>query len=372
MLPVADQPLLAHTLDAAAAGGASRFVVVVGYRGDDVVEAVGDEYAGIPVEYVEQSDQRGTADAVRHARQRLGDGPFVVLNGDSLYDHASISRLYATDAAVASYRSPEPEQYGVLRTAAGGSRVTGVVEKPADPPSNRINAGAYTFPPEAQSWLDVPASERDEYELTDVLERVCREYEVTPVSVDRWLDIGRPWELLAANGWKLGGTTRRVAGQVSDEAVLDGHVAVEPGAEVRSGVTIEGPALVRSDATVGPNAYVRGTTLIGPDATVGHGVEVKNSVLCAGATVGHLSYVGDSVLGRGVNFGAGTVVANLRHDEEPVEMTVSGERVSSGRRKLGVAVGDGAKTGINTGLNAGVKLSPGAETGVGEAVTRDR
>jgi len=38
--------------------------------------------------------------------------------------------------------------------------------------------------------------------------------------------------------------------------------------------------------------------------------------LMADASVGHL-YVGDSVLGRGVNFGAGTNVANLRHDDQP-------------------------------------------------------
>jgi len=59
---------------------------------------------------------------------------------------------------------------------------------------------------------------------------------------------------------------------------------------------------------------------------VGHGVEIKNSILMAGAAVPHLSYVGDSVLGRNVNLGAGTNVANLRHDDASVRMTVKGER----------------------------------------------
>ncbi|MCW8173318.1 hypothetical protein D8S78_20790 [Natrialba swarupiae] len=62
----------------------------------------------------------------------------------------------------------------------------------------------------------------------------------------------------------------------------------------------------------------------------------------------HLSYVGDSVLGRNVNFGAGTVVANLRHDDDDVAVTVKGDRVSTGRRKFGVVVGDDVSTGINT------------------------
>jgi len=124
---------------------------------------------------------------------------------------------------------------------------------------------------------------------------------------------------------------------------LHGSVVVEDGALVRSGAYIEGPVLIREGAEVGPNAYLRGSTVIGPDAHVSHGVEVKNSVLMADASVGHLSYVGDSVLGRGVNFGAGTNVANLRHDDTTVRMTVKGDRVDTGRRKLGAIVGDGAK-----------------------------
>ena len=135
---------------------------------------------------------------------------------------------------------------------------------------------------------------------------------------------------------------------------------------------MEGPALVRVGAELGPNSYVRGATLLGEDTHVGNGVEIKNSVVMADTNVPHLSYVGDSVLGRGVNFGAGTNVANLRHDGESVRFTVKGERVSTGRRKFGVVAGDGVKTGINTSLDPGVRLSAGATTTPGESVLRDR
>jgi bifunctional UDP-N-acetylglucosamine pyrophosphorylase/glucosamine-1-phosphate N-acetyltransferase len=123
---------------------------------------------------------------------------------------------------------------------------------------------------------------------------------------------------------------------------------------------------------VGPNAYVRGATLLAEDTHVGNGVEIKNSVVMGGSAVPHLSYVGDSVLGRDVNFGAGTKVANLRHDGEDVRMTVKGDRVSTGRRKFGVVAGDEVKTAINTSLDAGVVLSGGARTTPGESITRDR
>ena len=373
MVPAAGRPLLAHTLDRAVEAGASRFVIVVGYEAEQVREYFGESYRDIEIEYATQTEQRGTADAVRVAAEKLDDAPFVVLNGDALYDPDSLATLYDSGPAVGSYRVDNPSNYGVLQLAADDeTRVTGVIEKPANPDSNLINTGAYVFPATALAKLDVSTSERGELELTDVLEAVCNESRVTAVPFDRWLDVGRPWELLAANEWLLESLTTRLAGTVSDDATIEGPVVVEPKATIKSGVTIEGPAYIGADATVGPNAYIRGKTAVGPEAKVGHAVEIKNSVLMAEATVGHLSYVGDSILGDGVNFGAGTTVANLRHDGEAVRLTVKGERVSTGRRKFGVVVGSEAKTGINTSLNAGVVLGTGVTTEPGEVLTRDR
>ncbi|MFC7045283.1 bifunctional sugar-1-phosphate nucleotidylyltransferase/acetyltransferase [Halobacteriaceae archaeon GCM10025711] len=369
MLPVAGRPLVSHTVDAAVAAGADELVLVVGYGADTVRDYFGTSYAGVPVSYAVQEEQRGTADAVRAAREHI-DGPFAVLNGDNLYDAASVEQLFAAAPAVGAFRVSNPWNYGVLTLDDG--RVTGITEKPKDPPTELINAGAYVFPEAASDWLDVPESERGEHEITDVLGRVIDEYDVEPVELGRWLDVGRPWELLQANEWKLGELERDIAGDVSADAHLDGDVVVEPGATVKSGAVIEGPALVQAGATVGPNAYVRGATLVGPDAKVGHAVEIKNSVLMARTSVGHLSYVGDSVLGRDVNFGAGTNVANLRHDEAPVEFTVKGDRVSTDRRKFGVVAGDRVKTGINTSLTPGLKLTTDATTLPGEMVERDR
>ncbi|ELZ07840.1 bifunctional sugar-1-phosphate nucleotidylyltransferase/acetyltransferase [Natrialba aegyptia] len=369
MLPVADRPLVAHTVDAAIDAGADEIVLVVGYESETVREFFSATYRGVSVSYAVQTDQNGTADAVNAASEHL-DGPFAVLNGDNLYDPAAIAALFDSCPAVCAIEVKDPRNYGVLSTDDG--TVVDIVEKPADPPTNLANAGAYAFPERARDWLDVPASERGEHEITDVLARVIDEFAVTPVTTDRWMDVGRPWELLEANEWKLGELDRRIEGEVSDAAQLEGAVVVEEGATVKPGVVVEGPALIRSGATVGPNAYVRGATLLGEDVSVGNAVEIKNSVLSRGTSVSHLSYVGDSVLGRNINFGAGTTVANLRHDDEAVKFTVKGERISTDRRKFGVVAGDGVKTGINTSLTPGLKLDTAATTRPGEVVERDR
>lgn len=368
MLPVAEAPILAHTLETAVEAGADHLRIVVGYEQSAIRDRFGGSIADTPITYVEQPTQRGTADAVRAASGTLDDDPFAVLMGDALYDVDSVRRVFESGPSVGTYRVDDPSAYGVLELSESGSRVTGIQEKPTDPPSDLVNTGAYVFPAEALDWLDVPESERGELELTDVLARTCSEYAVTPVTVDRWLDVGRPWDLLAANEWKLSEIQAGKNGDVHPDAEITGPVAIESGATIRSGVVIEGPTLVRSGATVGPNAYLRGSTLIDEDVHIGHAVEIKNSVVMKGATVGHLSYVGDSLLGPAVNLGAGTTVANLRHDGEPVRMQVKGEVVSTGRRKFGCVCGPGAKTGINTSLNAGVTLGAGETTQPGETV----
>lgn len=370
MLPVGDRPLLARTADAAVAAGATRLILVVGYEAEAVREYFGDEHAGVPVTYAVQPEQRGTADAARAATPELTDDPFVVLNGDDLYDPDGLQAVYENGPAVGAYRVDDPSPYGVFEV--NGDRVTGVVEKPADPPSDLINVGAYSFPADAQAWLDVPESDRGEYEITDTLARVIQEREVRMCRLDTWIPVGRPWELLDATEHVLGELDPRIHGEVHPDATVRGPVVIEDGAHIDAGVVLEGPAHVERDVSVGPNAYVRPATVLKQGAHVGHSVEIKNSILMGGATVGHLSYVGDSILGRNVNFGAGTTVANLRHDGEPIRMQVKGESVDTGRRKLGVVCGDEVKTGINTSLNPGIVLGSAATSYPGETVTDDR
>ena len=372
LLPLGESTLIEQTM-ARCVDVVDRFVVVVGYMGETIRDRLGTEYAGIPIEYVTQEEALGTAHAIGCARTAVSDR-FLVINGDVVIDETLPRQLAAGDgSAIAVQRVANPGSYGVVEIDDG--EVTTLVEKPDNPPSNLINTGIYAFDPSIFEYIDqTETSPRGEYEITEAIELLmAADQPVAAVEYDGpWLDVGRPWELINANEAVLDELDGRIEGTVEDGATLQGEVVVEAGARIRSGAYIEGPVVVRSGADIGPNAYVRGSTVIGEDVRVGNAVEVKNSVLMAGTAAGHLSYIGDSVLGRDVNFGAGTKVANLRHDDQSVSMLVKGEQVDTGRRKLGVVAGDRTKTGINTSLNAGVKLDVEATTMPGESVLHDR
>jgi bifunctional UDP-N-acetylglucosamine pyrophosphorylase/glucosamine-1-phosphate N-acetyltransferase len=184
--------------------------------------------------------------------------------------------------------------------------------------------------------------------------------------------INYAWDLLRANVEAM--TTRQAYAMESGahaSLYVDGRLQVGKGTKILPGVVIEGDVIIGDHCKVGPNCYIRGSTSIGDKCHVGQAVEIKNSILLPGTNVGHLSYLGDSILGEKVNFGAGTITSNLRHDGGAHRSPVAGRMVDTGRRKLGAIVGDGVHTGIHTSLYPGRKLWPKTSTLPGAIVDKD-
>jgi carbonic anhydrase/acetyltransferase-like protein (isoleucine patch superfamily) len=184
--------------------------------------------------------------------------------------------------------------------------------------------------------------------------------------------ISYPWDLLRVNEIMISVMAAdTIEGEVHPSTVVEGCLQVGKGTRILPGVFIEGNVVIGENCKIGPNCYIRGTTAIGDDCHIGQAVEVKNCIIMNGSSLGHLSYCGDSVIGEKVNFGAGTITANLRHDGKNHRSFVDGRLIDTGRRKLGVVVGDHVHTGIHTSLYPGRKIWPNCETRPGEIVQRD-
>lgn len=185
--------------------------------------------------------------------------------------------------------------------------------------------------------------------------------------------IKHSWDLLRANEQYVASLRESwLDGEVHPLAVIDGIAQIGEGTRVLPGVYIEGNVVIGSNCKIGPNCCIRGNTSIGDGCHVGNAVEIKNSILLSNTHVGHLSYVGDSILGERVNFGAGTITSNFRHDGANHRTLVNGSLVDTGREKFGAIIGDGVRTGINTSIYPGRKLFPGTTTRPGEVVATDR
>ena len=382
LLPIAGKPLLFHTLEALETAGIEETLIVYGYHAEKLSEAVNSETWGkgkMTVSFVLQEERRGTAHAAGYAKSFVGDDTSLLMNGDIIVGPGDFEGLIeyhekgGFEMTLAVQPIDDPSAYGVVAVKEG--KATKLIEKPTkeEMVSNLVNVGLYAVG--ASLWDAIERtnlSPRGEYEITDSIGMLIKKGNVGAYSLRTWwLDIGKPWDLLAANQQILSLVSSRIEGIVEEGAVIKGNCIIESGAVVKSGAYIEGPAFIGENAVIGPNCYIRAYTSLGKRVKIGNAVEIKNSIIMENTNVGHLSYVGDSIIGRESNFGAGTITANLRHDDKAVSTTLKGKRVSSGRRKLGAIIGDNVKTGIGTSIAPGIVMHQGSRTGIGVIVDRD-
>ncbi len=374
MLPIANRPLLEHIIVTLKAAGIREIVIVTGYLKEKIMEHFGDGTGlGVNIEYIGQQAQKGTADAVATVRNWAGTDRFLVTNGDVLASIPDIKKLCTTegDAVLTAKKVATPQEYGILYVK--GKKVEKLVEKPEKPASDLANAGIYVFDPIIFEAIDsTNPSSRGEYEITDSIQFLIDSgKEISFAELEKWQDIGFPWHLLKANEMMLNDIEDilwDIRGEVEPYATLKGSVAVGKGTIIRNGAYITGPVVIGNNCDIGPNCYIRSATTIGNNVRIGNAVEVKNSIVMNGTHIGHLSYVGDSIIGERCNFGAGTKVANLRHDNRTVMVELAGKRFNSGRRKLGVIMGDDVHTGINSMMNVGATIASGACINPGEFI----
>jgi len=362
MLPIANKPILEHLLLEVSQAGIGEFIFVVGYCDEQVRDYFGSgERWGVDIAYISQRKQMGTADAVRMVEDLI-DGKFLVINGDVVVSREDIKGLAGNGGNTLSVIEVEnTEGLGMVELSEG--KVVRIHEKTQQPPSNMANAGLYLFTPDIFGAISrTLASRRGEYEVTDSLQLMIDQGQgVSCHEITRWLDLSYPWDLLSANESLLAGLEPQNLGEVEENVVMKGVVAIGENTVVRSGSYIVGPVVIGRDCQIGPNCYIRPATSIGDDCHIGGAVEVKNSIIMRGSKLPHHNYVGDSVIGEGCNFGAGTKVANLRLDGKDILVA----DIATGRRKLGAIIGDGAEIGINASINVGSIIGDNAHIGPG-------
>lgn len=154
LVPVAGRPMIEFVLDALAAGGVEKIVVVVGYRSDLVRQTLAGRKN---IVFVEQSEQLGTGHAVMVCREALAghDGAVLVVAGDSpMMQPSSIAAvLKEFDRArpaclLGTATRSDPAGLGRIVRDADGNFKAIVEQRDATPEQQRItevNMSCYVF-----------------------------------------------------------------------------------------------------------------------------------------------------------------------------------------------------------------------------------
>ncbi len=339
MLPVAGKPLIHQLLLEAKKAGVDEAVIVVRYLKDKIIEYFSKADLGMKLSFVEQGSESGTGAALLCAKDHVSD-TFMVLAGDIVTESSVIRAVmkgHEGGITLGLKKVANPHEYGVVELSNG--RVSLFEEKPKHPKSDLANLSVYCMEPTVFSELkSIGKSERGEYEIVNLF--VGAKGVVTE---GYWRDIAYPWDLLEANEFLLSRMDSH-SGHV-ENSTIEGKVIMEEGARIINSY-VEGSAYIGAGTIIGPNAYLKGFNCIGKGCSIGSGTTVKNSILMDHVNAKHLAYIGDSVIGENVNFGSGTQIANFRFDGDNVNVQTEKGWANSGRKKLGVFVGDNTKFGV--------------------------
>ena len=160
-----------------------------------------------------------------------------------------------------------------------------------------------------------------------------------------------PWEALD----KIKDTILAIGATLSldeyDHPAEDVWIAKD--AKVAKTASITGPCIIGKGTEVRQCAFVRGNALVGDGAVVGNSTELKNVILFDKVQVPHYNYVGDSILGFKAHMGAASLTSNVKSDKKLVVINNEGDRIETGRKKVGAILGDRVEVGCGSVLNPG-------------------
>jgi glucose-1-phosphate thymidylyltransferase len=309
-ISVAGKPLIHYAVDDLVDVGIVDIGIVVSHDTIDHLKESLEGYRGASYTYVLQNPPQGLAHAVAVARPFLAQDDFVMYLGDNLFERGigafvdAFRPAEGVHAVLALVKVDDPRAFGVAVVEDG--RITRLVEKPADPPSDLAVAGVYVFDAGVHDAIEgLEPGAKGEYQITDAIARmIASGRRVAPMEVDGWWkDTGKAEDILDANRLLLTRRRRSVLGE-TDGSDLVGDVVVEAGAVVRRS-TVFGPALICSGCVV-EDAYV------GPFTTLGEGVvleraEIEYAVVGAGTSIRDVgariqgSLIGEDVTIAGVS-----------------------------------------------------------------------
>lgn len=373
LLKILNKTILEHNLESLK-GIISEAIIVVGYKKEMIINAIGKKFQGIKITYIEQKEQLGTGHAVLCAKGHITKGEkFLIVPGDDLFSKKDIQNIVKHDLCVLAKEVSDAEKWGIF-VVDKKNNITGIEEKPANPKSNLASTGLMVMDFRLlNSLMNQKKTKRGEIEIPSALNELVKKEKVFCKKVeDYWIPVGYPWNILEATEFLMKKINKSdIKGKIEKNVFIDGKIILGKESVILPGTYIEGNVMIGKNCKIGPNAYIRGATTIGDNCRVGPS-EVKNSVFYDDVRCDHVSYVGDSVLGNHAHLGAHTIIANLRHDKKNIKSMVKSELIDTGRRKLGVIMGDNSHTGVNTSVYPGRKIWPFKFTVPSETLTKDK
>jgi glucose-1-phosphate thymidylyltransferase len=220
LLLVYDKPLILHAIDTIKEAGITDIVISLSHDNpEQFMELLGDgSQFGVTLTYVIHGEPKGISYGIWHARNVLGNQPFMCYLGDNIFgkslkpyvEEFTSNPIKSLILLLRGVNEACARRYGVAKFGDAhvesrpdwvGPSLVNLVEKPEHPPSSSILLGAYFF---TSKFFDIyphlQPSNRGEYEITDAINALMpdvtyRHYE------GEWFDAGTFDSILDASNY---------------------------------------------------------------------------------------------------------------------------------------------------------------------------
>lgn len=354
MLPAADRPILEHVLDVLVECGLERFCLVVGYRRERIQEHFGHSYRGVPITYVHQEKQLGSAHALQQVEAEI-ESPMLVLNGDRVIDEQIVEDVvdkFDGDPTLSVLEHPTPSEYGAVEVS--GDQLIEFVEKPDTDEFRLINAGVYAFDPSVFDSISRTDRREGELQLSDVIETLMTDGDVGAVRTDGlWVDATYPWDLLFLTRELLG------RGRIS-RSERESGVWVAESARIHPDAALQPPVVVGADSEIAAGTVLGPNVAVGHNATIGANTTLQDVLLDSGCRIEAGTTLLDCVVGQTADIGAGTVAPGGPGDVRVGDTVFQNQHLGAVIADR-VSIGGGVTFAPGTLVGANVDIAPGVD-----------
>ncbi|MBN1941202.1 MAG: NTP transferase domain-containing protein [Candidatus Diapherotrites archaeon] len=208
LLPIYNKPMIYYPIEMLKSAGVKEILVVTGtYHAGEIFSHLGSgKDFGVNFTYRVQDTAGGIPSAISLAEDFVGEDKFISINGDniifeSLKPFAEAFEKSNDKMQILLYRGAKEEAQKSGVAVLEGNKVTQVMEKPKEPPTNNIIIGIYFMGPSAFEVIrKLKPSGRGETEITDVQRHYIEKGSLRAEFLKgKWLDAGDFEDLMHAN-----------------------------------------------------------------------------------------------------------------------------------------------------------------------------
>jgi len=291
LLPIANKPMSQYCIESIKETGINEIAIIVGGTGSSKVrEYYGSgEKFGVSFTYIEQDRPKGIAHAIRLCKEFVNNEKFLVFLGDnivqrSIADFTSNFKKSEFDATILLCEVDNPSRFGIA--AIENNKITKILEKPKDPPSNLAVTGIYFLTPIIFDVIDnLKPSGRNELEITDALDILLeKNHNISfEMITDYWKDTGTPEDILNAN--------RQVLEHICNQTcIVDESSITLSNSNWITPSIIGKNCKIDKSARIGPNASIGDNTIISSD------VVIENSIIMSDCKIHGGLNIRDSII----------------------------------------------------------------------------